>query len=91
MADALRVDISSEFVGKKAFLDATKQTIGLNNQVKTLAKSYLSLFTVQRLARAGYNAAKAFAADDQAAQRLTNSVNNLGLAYASDDIRQQGE
>lgn len=87
MADALRVDIASEFVGKKAFLDATKQTIGLNNQVKTLAKSYLSLFTVQRLARSGYNAAKAFAADDQAAQRLTNSVNNLGLAYASDDIR----
>ena len=87
MADALRVDIASEFVGKKAFLDATKQTIGLNNQVKTLAKSYLSLFTLQRLARSGYNAAKAFAADDQAAQRLTNSVNNLGLAYASDDIR----
>ncbi len=87
MADALRVDIASEFVGKKAFLDAAKQTVSLNNQVKTLAKSYLSLFTVQRLARTGYNAAKAFAADDAAAQRLTNSVNNLGLAYASDDIR----
>jgi hypothetical protein len=87
VADALRVDIASEFVGKKAFLDAAKQTVSLNNQVKTLAKSYLSLFTVQRLARTGYNAAKAFAADDAAAQRLTNSVNNLGLAYASDDIR----
>lgn len=87
MSANVRVDIASEFVGKKAFLDAAKQTVSLNNQVKTLAKSYLSLFTVQRLARTGYNAAKAFAADDQAAQRLTNSVNNLGLAYASDDIR----
>jgi hypothetical protein len=87
MSANVRVDIASEFVGKKAFLDATKQTIGLNNQVKTLAKSYLSLFTIQRLARSGYNAAKAFAEDDKSAQRLTNSVNNLGLAYASDDIR----
>jgi hypothetical protein len=87
MSANVRVDIASEFVGKKAFLDATKQTIGLNNQVKTLAKSYLSLFTIQRLARTGFNAAKAFAEDDKSAQRLTNSVNNLGLAYASDDIR----
>ena len=87
MADALRVDIASEFVGKKAFLDAAKQTLSLNSQVKTLAKSYLGLFTIQRVARSGYNAAKAFATDDAAAQKLANSVKNLGLAYANDDIR----
>ena len=79
MSTNVRVDIASEFVGKKAFTDAIKQTVGLNNQVKTLAKSYLGLFTVQRLGRSAYNAAKAFAEDDAAAQRLANSVKNLGL------------
>jgi len=86
MAD-IQVNIASVFTGKKAFQDAAKQTLSLNNQVKTLAKSYLGLFTVQRLGRASYNAAKAFAEDDAAAQRLANSVKNLGLAYANDDIR----
>jgi hypothetical protein len=60
MAD-LKIDIASVFSGKKAFNDAAKSTIGLNNQVKTLAKSYLGLFTIQRLGRSGYNAARAFA------------------------------
>ena len=46
MAD-LKIDIASVFSGKKAFTDASKATLGLNNQVKTLAKSYLGLFTIQ--------------------------------------------
>jgi len=68
MATNVKVDIAAEFVGKKAFNDAIKSTIGLNSQVKSLAKSYVGLFTVQRLGRAGFNAAKAFAADDKAAK-----------------------
>jgi hypothetical protein len=86
MAD-LRIDIASVFSGKKAFTDAAKSTIGLNNQVKTLAKSYLGLFTVQRLARSGFNAAKAFAADDKAARVLTQSLDNLGLAFADPSVK----
>jgi hypothetical protein len=86
MAD-LKVDIATVFSGKKAFADAAKATIGLNNQVKTLAKSYLGLFTVQRLARSQYNAAKAFAADDKAARTLSRSLDNLGLAYADPSVR----
>ena len=81
MAD-LKVDIAAEFVGKKAFQDAAKQTLSLNSQVKTLAKSYVGLFTAQRLARSGFNAAKAFAQDDKAARVLTQSLDNLGLAFA---------
>lgn len=87
MAANVKIDIAAEFVGKKAFTDAAKQTIGLNNQVKTLAKSYLGLFTVQRLGRAGFNAAKAFAADDKAARVLTQSLDNLGLAFADPSVR----
>ena len=86
MAD-LKIDIASVFSGKKAFAEAAKSTIGLNNQVKTLAKSYLGLFTAQRLGRSGFNAAKAFAADDKAARVLTQSLDNLGLAFADPSVR----
>lgn len=86
MAD-LKIDIASVFSGKKAFQDAAKSTIGLNNQVKTLAKSYLGLFTIQRLGRSGFNAAKAFAQDDKAARVLTQSLDNLGLAFADPSIK----
>jgi hypothetical protein len=87
MATNVKVDIAAEFVGRKAFNDAVKSTIGLNSQVKSLAKSYVGLFTVQRLGRAGFNAAKAFAADDKAAQVLTRSLDNLGLAFADPSIK----
>ena len=86
MAD-LKIDIATVFSGKKAFQDAAKSTIGLNNQVKTLAKSYLGLFTIQRLGRSSYNAARAFAADDKAARVLTQSLDNLGLAFADPSVK----
>jgi len=81
MAD-IKVDIVSVFSGKKAFADAAKSTINLQTQVKNLAKTYLGLFTVQRLASAQFNAAKAFAADDKAAKTLSKTLDNLGLAFA---------
>jgi hypothetical protein len=83
----LKVDIATVFSGKKAFQDAAKATLGLNNQVKTLAKSYVGLFTAQRLARSGFNAAKAFAQDDKAARVLTQSLDNLGLAFADPSVK----
>lgn len=81
MATNVKVDIAAEFVGRKAFTDAVKSTVGLNSQVKTLAKSYASLFTAQRLARGSFNAVKAFAADDKAARVLGQTLNNLGLGF----------
>ena len=86
MAD-LRIDIASEFVGAKAFKQADTATSALSKQVNRLAKSYLGLFGAQRLARAGFDAVKAFAADDKAAQVLTKSLDNLGLAFADPSVR----
>jgi hypothetical protein len=86
MAD-LKIDIATVFSGKKAFQDAAKSTLSLNSQVKTLAKSYVGLFTAQRLARSGFNAAKAFAQDDKAARVLTQSLDNLGLAFADPSVK----
>ena len=87
MAADVNIVIASEFVGKKAFSDAAKATLSLKSQVNTLAKSYLGLLSVQKLSRNAFNAAKAFIEDDAAATKLAQSVKNLGLAYANDDIR----
>ena len=86
MAD-LRIDIASEFVGAKAFKQADNATSALSKQVTRLAKSYLSLVGAQKLARSSFDAVKAFAADDKAAQLLTRSLDNLGLAFADPSVR----
>ena len=80
------VVLAAEFVGKKAFNDALKSTVSLQSQVKSLAKSYLGLFTVQKLATQGIQAVKAFAADEAAALRLSNAVDNLGISFANPEI-----
>ena len=80
------VVLAAEFVGKKAFNDALKSTVSLQSQVKSLAKSYLGLFTVQKLASQGLQAVKAFAADEAAALRLSNAVDNLGISFANPEI-----
>jgi hypothetical protein len=85
--EGIKFDIATVFTGKKAFQDAAKSTLSLNSQVKTLAKSYVGLFTAQRLARSGFNAAKAFAQDDKAARVLTQSLDNLGLAFADPSVK----
>ena len=85
--EGIKFDIATVFTGKKAFQDAAKSTLSLNSQVKALAKSYVGLFTAQRLARSGFNAAKAFAQDDKAARVLTQSLDNLGLAFADPSVK----
>jgi hypothetical protein len=86
MAD-LKIDIASVFSGKKAFADASKSTLSLKSQVNSLAKSYLGLFTAQRLARSSFNAVKEFAADDKAARVLSRSLSNLGLAFSDPQVK----
>ena len=80
------VVLAAEFVGKKAFNDALKSTVSLQSQVRSLAKSYLGLFTAQKLATQGVQAVKAFAADEAAALRLSTAVDNLGISFANPEI-----
>ena len=82
MAD-LRIDIASEFVGAKAFKQADTATSALTKQVNRLAKQYLGLYGAQKLARASFNAVKAFADDDKAARVLGKTLNNLGLGFGN--------
>jgi hypothetical protein len=86
MAD-LRIDIASEFVGAKAFKQADSATASLDKGVKKLAKTLTATFAVSKVLQFGKSSAKAFLEDEAAATRLAQSVKNLGLAYASNDIR----
>jgi len=79
--EALRIDIGSEFVGAKAFRAADKATSALTRQVNNLAKSYLGLYGIQKLARGAGAAARAFAEDDKAAKVLGQTLTNLGLGF----------
>lgn len=81
--EALRVDIASEFVGAKAFKQADTATARLTKQVNGLAKSYLGLYGIQKLARGAGQAARAFAEDDKAAKVLSQTLNNLGLGFGN--------
>lgn len=83
MNEKLRVDIASEFVGAKAFKQADTATSALTRQVNNLAKSYLGLYGIQKLARGAGAAAKAFAEDDKAAKVLGQTINNLGLGFGN--------
>jgi hypothetical protein len=81
--EALRIDIASEFVGKQAFKQADTATARLTKQVNGLAKSYLGLYGIQKLARGAGQAARAFAEDDKAAKVLSQTLNNLGLGFGN--------
>jgi len=82
MAD-LRIDLAAEFKGKKAFKEADKATTGLEKSVKKLGKSLGVALSVTAIAAFGKAAVKAFADDEKAAKQLANTLNNLGLAFAT--------
>jgi hypothetical protein len=77
----LRIPITSEFKGKKAFNQAGKATTALDKSVKRLGSSLLAVFSVQKITQFGKAAAKAFIEDEKAAIRLSQAVKNLGLAF----------
>jgi hypothetical protein len=77
------INIAAEFKGKKAFKEAETATDKLNNNVKTLAKSLLAVYSTQQLYRFAKSSVKAFAEDEKAAASLGQTLKNLGLAYGS--------
>jgi len=85
MAD-LRIDIASEFVGKKAFNKANKEISGLDKAVGKLGKSLAGLFAADQVIKFGKASVKAFAEDQVAATRLSKAVDNLGLSFANPQI-----
>ena len=82
----LVVGIAAEYKGKPAFSKANKDVLGLNSGVKSLAKAYIGLAGAQKAFRYGQASLKAFLADDKAARQLSQTVNNLGLAYEATNV-----
>lgn len=82
----LVVGIGAEYKGKPAFNKANKDVLGLQAGVKSLAKAYIGLAGAQKAFRYATQSLKAFAEDDLAAQKLTRTVENLGLAYESTNV-----
>jgi hypothetical protein len=71
----------------KGFKQAETALSKLNKSVKSAAGAIGIAYGARAITQFGIASAKAFAADDAAATKLAQSVKNLGLAYANDDIR----
>jgi len=80
---SILINIASEFTGKKAFKEAESASDKLEKKVKALGKSLAITFGAAALANYSRHAVKAFAADEAAAVRLTQAVDNLGLGFAN--------
>jgi len=82
----LKVDIASEFTGKKAFKDAGKATDSLSKSVKNLARYIGPAVLGAAVLKFGKDSVKAFVEDQKQAAKLANVVKNLGLAFENPAI-----
>jgi len=81
------IDIAAQFTGKKAFKEADFTAKKLNQSVKNLAATFGVAFSARAFVNYSKMAIKAFAADDKAARTLTQTLNNLGLAFADTEVK----
>ena len=85
MATDLVVNIASQFLGKKAFLDADKATKKLTGSVKSLGRTLGVSLSAAAVLAYGKASVKAASADIKAQRLLSNTLKNVGLAYAAVD------
>lgn len=93
----IRIDIASEFKDK-GFKNASKSATALERQFKNLAKTFLAVFSTRQVIAFGKAAVNAFAQDEVAARRLTQTLTSMNLgfedpritAYISELERQSG-
>jgi hypothetical protein len=85
MATDLVVNIASQFLGKKAFLDADKATKKLTGSVKSLGRTLGVSLSAAAVLAYGKASVKAASADIKAQKLLANTLKNVGLAYAAVD------
>jgi hypothetical protein len=80
----VKISILTEFLGK-GIKDANKSVKGLESSVKNLGYIFGGGYLGAKVLAFSKTAVKAFAADDKAAQTLTRTLSNLGLAF--EDVR----
>ena len=77
----LRIDIASEFTGRKAFQEAEKSTSTLEKSVESLGKKMAAAFSAYQVAQFAKSSVKAFAEDQKAAALLAKTLENVGQGY----------
>tara|TARA_R110000868_G_scaffold407313_1_gene688642 strand:- start:1405 stop:2931 length:1527 start_codon:yes stop_codon:yes gene_type:complete len=82
----VRIDLASEFTGKKAFSQADKATQKLTKGVKSLASAFGVAFGARALGMYAKKAVNAFAADEKAARSLALQLKNTGNAFAAPQV-----
>jgi len=82
----LRIDIASEFIGRKAFTDAEKATNSLDKAVDKLGKRLAGAFSAYKIAQFAKDSVKAFAQDQKAAAVLAKTLENVNQGYATDMV-----
>lgn len=82
----IRIDIASEFKDK-GFKKAQTATQKLNANLVKLGKTVVGVLSVRAITQFGKASVKAFSDDDRAATRLTQTINNLGLAFEDSRIK----
>jgi hypothetical protein len=88
MATDLVVNIASQFLGKKAFLDADKATKKLTGSVKSLGRVLGVSLSAAAFVSFGKSAVNSFTGAQKEAAILANTVKNLGLSFDQQNIDQ---
>jgi hypothetical protein len=88
MASQSNIDIKilAEFLGKSAFKQADTAVGKLNKSVKSLGASFGIAFGGAALGIAIKKSIRDFADAERETQQLTNTVKNLGLAFAAPEV-----
>ena len=84
---SLLVQIAAEFTGKKALKEADKSINNLTKSTKKLAGALGVALSTTALVNFGKASVKAFVEAEKANSRLANSVDNLGLSFATANIQ----
>ena len=83
---AIKVDIATEFTGKKAFAQAEKEVTKLTRRINSLAGAFGLAFGTRALGMYAKKAVNAFAADEKAARSLALQLKNTGNAFAAPQV-----
>jgi hypothetical protein len=82
----VRIDIASEFTGRRAFQQAESATNSLDKAVTKLGKKLTSAFSAYKIAQYAKASVKAFAEDNKAAAVLAKTLENVNQGYATDMV-----
>jgi len=82
----IKIDLATEFTGKKAFTTAEKATQKLTKGVKGLASAFGLAFGARAIGMYAKSAVNAFAADEKAARSLALQLKNTGNAFAAPGV-----